>query len=160
MGSTAQACRAQAIAEDIPTASSPKLDGMPGGGFQPPRGQRRGSWRTWSGLITASAANALIGSDPSEADELDYSSQTALAASIWNAMNSFSTHIWGLDYSNLLEIRLKKSARLVATRWLDTCWRDHAKGKIKLGAAEESSFRRTQLPLPSEPEIPRKHRCD
>jgi len=26
-----------------------------------PTGQRRGSWRTWSGLITASAANALIG---------------------------------------------------------------------------------------------------
>ena len=45
----------KAIAEDIPTVSSPKLDGMPGGGFQPPRGQRRGSWRTWSGLITASA---------------------------------------------------------------------------------------------------------
>jgi hypothetical protein len=91
----------KAIAEDIPTVSSPKLDGMPGGGFQPPRGQRRGSWRTWSGLITASAANALIGSDPSEADELDYSSQTALAASIWNAMNSFSTHIWG---AGLLEL--------------------------------------------------------
>lgn len=66
-----------------------------------PTGQRRGSWRTWSGLITASAANALIGSDPSEADELDYSSQTALAASIWNAMNSFSTHIWG---AGLLEL--------------------------------------------------------
>ena len=48
----------KAIAEDIPTVSSPKLDGMPGGGFQPPRGQRRGSWRTWSGLITASAATS------------------------------------------------------------------------------------------------------
>lgn len=66
-----------------------------------PTGQRRGSWRTWSGLITASAANALIGSDPSEADELDYSSQTALAASICNAMNSFSTHIW---WAGLLEL--------------------------------------------------------
>lgn len=28
----------KAIAEDIPTVSSPKLDGMPGGGFQPPTG--------------------------------------------------------------------------------------------------------------------------
>ena len=36
-----------------------------------------------------------------EADGLDYSSQTALAASIWNAMNSFSTHIWG---AGLLEL--------------------------------------------------------
>lgn len=41
MGSTAQACRAQAIAEDIPTASSPKLDGMPGGGFNPHGAEER-----------------------------------------------------------------------------------------------------------------------
>ena len=76
-------------------------------------------------------------------------------------MNSFGTHIWR---AGLLELAGDSTEEerlgLIATRWLDTCWRDHAKGKIKLGAAEESSFRRTQLPLPSEPEIPRKHRCD
>lgn len=32
---------AQAIAEDIPTASSPKLDGMPGGGFNPHGAEER-----------------------------------------------------------------------------------------------------------------------
>ena len=31
----------KAIAEDIPTASSPKLDGMPGGGFNPHGAEER-----------------------------------------------------------------------------------------------------------------------
>ena len=89
----------KAIAEDIPTVSSPKLDGMPGGGFQPPRGQRRGSWRTWSGLITASAATSKRRS---------------------KALEHLAILLYG-----------RYSPRTAPN-----------------------------LPLPSEPEIPRKHRCD